>query len=260
MDYMVALVSSLAWGLGYFGQPHILVIFMGIKDAEEIKHSRRIAMVWVIFSLIAAVLVGLLGRVYLSEDLSATAGETVYIKMVLSIFPIVLAAILAAIMSTADSQLFVTASAITENFYKIKIRKNASDKESMLVSRLTVIVVAIIAAIIASNPNNTVLGLVENAWAGFGATFGPIVIISLFLKRTTKKGAIAGMVTGGVSVIIWRRLGAALGGIFTLYEIVPGFLLSALVIYIVSKMDKEPSQEIIDEFEKVQDLNNQTNA
>ncbi len=262
---LISVVSSLAWGLGYFGQPHILVRFMGIKDAEEIKHSRRIAMVWVIFSLIAAVLVGLLGRVYLSEDLSATAGETVYIKMVLSIFPIVLAAIflaaiLAAIMSTADSQLLVTASAITEDFYKTKIRKNASDKESMLVSRLTVIVVAIIAAIIASNPNNTVLGLVENAWAGFGATFGPIVIFSLFWRRTTKKGAIAGMITGGVSVIIWRRLGAALGGIFTLYEIVPGFLFSALVIYIVSKMDKEPSQEIIDEFEKVQGLNNQTNA
>ena len=262
---LISVVSSLAWGLGYFGQPHILVRFMGIKNADDIKHSRRIAMVWVIFSLTAAVLVGLLGRVYISEDLSATAGETVYIKMVLSIFPIVfaglfLAAILAAIMSTADSQLLVTASAITEDFYKTKIRKNASEKEAMMVSRGTVIVVAIIAAIIATNPNNTVLGLVENAWAGFGATFGPIVLFSLFWKRTTKKGAIAGMITGGVSVIIWRKLGVALGGIFSLYEIVPGFLLSALVIYIVSKKDKEPSQDMIDEFEKVQGLNNQTNA
>ena len=262
---LISVVSSLAWGLGYFCQPHILVRFMGIKNADDIKHSRRIAMVWVIFSLTAAVLVGLLGRVYISEDLSATAGETVYIKMVLSIFPIVfaglfLAAILAAIMSTADSQLLVTASAITEDFYKTKIRKNASEKEAMMVSRGTVIVVAIIAAIIATNPNNTVLDLVENAWAGFGATFGPIVLFSLFWKRTTKKGAIAGMITGGVSVIIWRKLGVALGGIFSLYEIVPGFLLSALVIYIVSKMDKEPSQDMIDEFEKVQGLNNQTNA
>lgn len=262
---LISVVSSLAWGLGYFGQPHILVRFMGIKNADDIKHSRRIAMVWVIFSLTAAVLVGLLGRVYISEDLSATAGETVYIKMVLSIFPIVfaglfLAAILAAIMSTADSQLLVTASAITEDFYKTKIRKNASEKEAMMVSRGTVIVVAIIAAIIATNPNNTVLGLVENAWAGFGATFGPIVLFSLFWKRTTKKGAIAGMITGGVSVIIWRKLGVALGGIFSLYEIVPGFLLSALVIYIASKMDKEPSQDMIDEFEKVQGINNQINA
>lgn len=262
---LISVVSSLAWGLGYFGQPHILVRFMGIKNAEEIKHSRRIAMVWVIFSLVAAVLVGLLGRVYLGEDLSATAGETVYIKMVLSIFPIVLAglflaAILAAIMSTADSQLLVTASAITEDFYKAKLRKNASEKELMIVSRFTVIIVAIIAAVIATNPNNTVLGLVENAWAGFGATFGPIVLFSLFWKRTTKRGAIAGMITGGVSVIIWRRLGVTLGGIFGLYEIVPGFLFSALVIYIISKLDKEPSQDIIDEFEKVKGLNSQTNA
>lgn len=262
---LISVVSSLAWGLGYFGQPHILVRFMGIKNAEEIKHSRRIAMVWVIFSLVAAVLVGLLGRVYLSEDLSATAGETVYIKMVLSIFPLALAglflaAILAAIMSTADSQLLVTASAITEDFYKAKLRKNASDKELMIVSRFTVIIVAIIAAVIATNPNNTVLGLVENAWAGFGATFGPIILFSLFWKRTTKRGAIAGMITGGVSVIIWRRLGVTLGGIFGLYEMVPGFLFSALVIYIISKLDKEPSQDIIDEFEKVKGLNSQTNA
>lgn len=262
---LMSVVSSLAWGLGYFGQPHILIRFMGIKNAEEIKHSRKIAMVWVVFSLMAAVLVGLLGRVYLSEDLSATAGETVYIKMVLSIFPtifagIFLAAILAAIMSTADSQLLVTASAITEDFYKTQIRKNASDKELMIVSRLTVVIVAVIAAVIATNPNNTVLGLVEDAWAGFGATFGPIVLFSLFWKRTTKKGAVTGMIAGGVSVIIWRKLGLALGGIFGLYEIVPGFLISSLVIYIVSKFDKEPSQEIIDEFEKVQGLNNKVNA
>ncbi len=261
----MSVASSLAWGLGYFGQPHILVRFMGIKDANEIKNSRKIAMIWVVFSLLAAVFVGLLGRIYLAEDLSTTAGETVYIKMVLSIFPVViaglfLAAILAAIMSTADSQLLVTASAITEDFYKTKIRKNASDKELMLVSRLTVVAVAVVAAIIATNPNNTVLGLVENAWAGFGATFGPIVLFSLFWKRTTKRGAVAGMITGGITAIVWRNMGASLGGIFTLYEIVPGFLLSALVIYVVSKMDKEPSQEIIDEFEKVQGLDSKVQA
>ena len=257
---LISVISSLAWGLGYFGQPHILVRFMGIKNADEIKHSRRIAMVWVVFSLIAATLVGVLGRVYLSEDLTATSGETVYIKMVLSIFPLALAglflaAILAAIMSTADSQLLVTASAITQDFYKAKFRKNASEKELMKVSRGTVVAVAIIAAIIATNPNNTVLGLVENAWAGFGATFGPIVLFSLFWKRTTKNGAIAGMITGGLTAIIWRRLGVYIGGIFGLYEIVPGFLLSALAIYLVSIMDKEPSKEIVEEFEKVEALN-----
>ena len=257
---MITVISSLAWGLGYFGQPHILVRFMGIDNAKSIKKSRLIAMVWVIFSLTAATMVGLLGRVFLTQDLSKSSGETVYILMVMKIFPLIiagifLAAILAAVMSTADSQLLVTASAITEDFYKAKLRKNASDKELMIVSRLTVLVVSIIAVLIALNPNNTVLGLVENAWAGFGATFGPIMIFSLFWKRTTKKGAIAGLVTGGVTAIVWRNLGNIYGGIFSLYEIVPGFILSAIAIYIVSKLDKEPSKEIQDEFDKVHEMN-----
>ncbi|WP_455544570.1 sodium/proline symporter PutP [Intestinibacter sp.] len=256
----ISVISSLAWGLGYFGQPHILVRFMGIDDAKSVKKSRKIAMVWVIFSLVAATLVGLLGRVYLTEDLSSASGETVYILMVMKIFPIIiagifLAAILAAVMSTADSQLLVTASAITEDFYKAKIRPNASDKEQMIVSRLTVIIVSVIAVIIALNPNNTVLGLVEDAWAGFGATFGPIMIFSLFWKKTTRNGAIAGIATGGITAIIWRNLGTMYGGIFSLYEIVPGFILSAIVIYIVSKLGQEPSKEIQDEFEKVRELN-----
>lgn len=257
---MITVISSLAWGLGYFGQPHILVRFMGIDNAKSIKKSRLIAMVWVIFSLTAATMVGLLGRVFLTQDLSNSSGETVYILMVMKILPLIiagifLAAILAAVMSTADSQLLVTASAITEDFYKAKLRKNASDKELMIVSRLTVLVVSIIAVLIALNPNNTVLGLVENAWAGFGATFGPIMIFSLFWKRTTKKGAIAGLVTGGVTAIVWRNLGNIYGGIFSLYEIVPGFILSAIAIYIVSKLDKEPSKEIQDEFDKVHEMN-----
>ena len=257
---LISVISSLAWGLGYFGQPHILVRFMGIADAKGIKKSRRIAMVWVIFSLTAATLVGMLGRVFLTEDLSQTSGETVYILMVLKIFPLVfaglfLAAILAAVMSTADSQLLVTASAITEDFYKAKFRKNASEKELMMVSRLTVIGVSIIAAMIAMNPNNTVLGLVENAWAGFGATFGPIMVFSLFWKKTTKEGAIAGIVTGGITTIVWRNLGTMFGGIFALYEIVPGFLLSAIAIYVVSKLSGEPSKEIQDEFDKVYEMN-----
>lgn len=217
-------------------------------------------MVWVIFSLTAATLVGLLGRVFLTQDLSNSSGETVYILMVMKIFPLIiagvfLAAILAAVMSTADSQLLVTASAITEDFYKAKIRPNASDKELMMVSRLTVMGVSIIAILIALNPNNTVLGLVENAWAGFGATFGPIMLFSLFYKKTSRNGAIAGIVTGGLVAIIWRNLGNMYGGIFSLYEIVPGFILSAIAIYLVSKFGQEPSQEIQDEFEKVRELN-----
>lgn len=257
----IALISALAWGLGYFGQPHILVRFMGIRSAKDIKKSRKIAMVWVVFSLISATLVGIIGRVYLVEDLAATAGETVYIKMVTAIFPIAfaalfLAAILAAIMSTADSQLLVTASAITEDFYKAKFRKQACDKELMIVSRLTVIGVSLVAAFIATNPNNTVLGLVEYAWAGFGATFGPLIILSLFWKYTTREGAIGGIVVGGLTTIIWRYLGTNFGGIFGLYEIIPGFILSFLAIYIISKITKSATKEMIEEFDYVEKINN----
>lgn len=252
----IALISLLAWGLGYFGQPHILIHFMGIKSAGEIKKSRIIAMVWVVISLAAAVLIGIVGRVFLAQNLESNASETVYITMVGEIFPyfiagILLSAILAAIMSTADSQLLVTASAITEDFYKALFRKQAGEKELMWISRLTVVGVAVIAFLMATDPNNTVLGLVEYAWAGFGATFGPIVLLSLFWKRTTRNGAIAGIVVGGITTILWQQLGKACGGLFELYEIVPGFIFSIIAITIVSLMDKEPSEEIIAEFEAV---------
>lgn len=249
----IALISLLAWGLGYFGQPHILTRFMAIKSAKDIKKSRRIAMTWVLFSLAAAVLIGIVGRLYLTQTLDSTNSETVYILMVNNIFPtfiagILLSAILAAIMSTADSQLLVTASAITEDFYKAVFKKDASDKELMWVSRVTVIGVSIAAGLFALSPNSSILKLVEYAWAGFGATFGPIILFSLFWKRTTKNGAIAGILFGGMITIIWKQLS---GGIFDLYEIVPGFIASTLAIIIVSLLDKEPSKEIIEEFEKV---------
>ena len=254
----ISIISSLAWGLGYFGQPHILVRFMGIRSADDIKKSRKIAMVWVILSLFAAVAIGLVGRVYLGDLLCTPAGasETVYITMVGKLFPnllggILISAVLAAIMSTADSQLLVTASAITEDFYKIKVRPNASNKELLNVSRISVIIVSIIACLIALNPDSTVLGLVAYAWAGFGATFGPIILMSLFWKRTTKRGAVFGIILGGITTIIWRYLGLEFGGIFSLYEIVPGFLLSLITIIIVSLLDKEPTKDIIKEFEQV---------
>ncbi|MTI71529.1 MAG: sodium/proline symporter PutP [Firmicutes bacterium] len=249
----IPILSSLAWGLGYFGQPHILARFMAITSADKIKKSRKIAMVWVSISLVMSVIIGIVGRIYLTENLQGPDSETVFMLMVDKIFPtaiagILLAAILAAIMSTADSQLLVIASAFTEDFYKALIRKNAKDKELVWVSRATVIVVAIIAYILALDPNNSVLDLVAYAWAGFGAAFGPVVILSLFWKRMTKNGAIAGMVLGGVTVIVWKQLQ---GGIFNLYEIVPGFILSVLGILIFSLIDKEPSKEIIEEFNKV---------
>ena len=248
----LGIVSLIAWGLGYFGQPHILVRFMGIESPAAIKKSRRIATVWVLISLTAAVLIGLSGRMYLGDMLlEGGAQETVYITMVSKIFPvfiggIFLSAILAAIMSTADSQLLVTASAITEDFYHNKIRPNASPAELMWVSRICVMAVALIAVFIATDQDSTVLGLVSYAWAGFGSAFGPLVLCSLFWKRTNKYGAYAGIVVGGLTSIIWAQLK---GGIFDLYEIVPGFVFGLIAIVIVSLLTPAPNAEMIREFE-----------
>ena len=249
----LALISLLAWGLGYFGQPHILVRFMAISSSSQIKKARIIAMVWVILSLSAAVLVGLVGRVYLTTPLIGADSEKVFMIMAQEMFPTILtgfllAAILSAIMSTADSQLLVSASALSEDFYKAFLRPNASGKELLWVSRLTVVFVSIIAYVLAFNPESSILDLVAYAWAGFGAVFGPTIILSLFWKRMTGRGALAGMITGGIIVILWKNLQ---GGIFELYEIVPGFICSLIAIVVVSLLDKEPSQEILDEFEKV---------
>lgn len=245
---IIAIISSLAWGLGYFGQPHILVRFMGINDPNQVKKSRLIAMTWVTISLSFSVFVGLVGRVYIKETLINS--ETVFMDMVSAIFHpavagLLLAAILAAVMSTADSQLLVTASAISEDFYKVLFRKQASDKELLWVSRLTVIIVAIIAYLLALNPNNSVMGLVSYAWAGFGATFGPVIILSLYWKRMNKYGALAGLLVGGLTTIIWKMTESSL------YEIVPGFIFAAIAIVVVSLLTAKPSKEIIDEFEEI---------
>jgi len=255
---LIVIASSLAWGLGYFGQPHILARFMAIRKSSEIKKARLIAMIWVVISLFCAVAVGVLGRALLkTSPLGDGAQETVFMIMVNNLVPsfvagILLAAILAAIMSTADSQLLVTSSSITKDFYKVLIRRNAGEKELVLVSRSAVIGVAVIAYIIGLNPQSTVLGLVAYAWAGFGATFGPLVILSLIWKRMTQKGALAGILAGGITVILWKNLE---GGIFNLYEILPGFIISVLAIVLVSLLDKPPSQEIVDEFHRVGNSN-----
>lgn len=255
---MTGIVSALAWGLGYFGQPHILVRFMAIGKAKNIRPARMIAMIWVTLSLAGSVLVGLLGRAYLPTNgglLADGRSETVFMVMALNIFPIfiaafLIAAILAAITSTADSQLLVTASSVSQDIYRTFFKKQATDKDLLKISRVTVIIVALIAGFIASNPSSSVFRLVQNAWAGFGATFGPVVITSLFWKRMTKKGAVAGVVTGGCVVIIWILL-KRFGGIFNLYEIVPGFISSLIAIFIASIFDKEPSKEIQNEFDEV---------
>lgn len=249
----IAIISLLAWGLGYFGQPHILTKFMAIESSKKIKKARTIAMIWVVISLLAAVMIGMIGRIYLGESLKGTLSENVFIFMVNDIFNsvikgILLSAILSAIMSTADSQLLVSSSALTEDIYKSILKKEASDKELVWVSRFTIIVISVIAYFMALNPQSSILSLVAYAWAGFGAAFGPVVLLSLFWKRATRNGALAGMIVGGVTVILWKNIH---GGIFELYEIVPGILFATLTIIIVSLLDREPSKEIQDEFHSV---------
>lgn len=251
---VIAIVSLAAWGLGYFGQPHILARFMAIRSSKEVKQARIIATTWSVLSLVGAVVVGLFALVYLSNSLEGAATETVFMLMVDSLFhPLIggifLAAILAAVMSTADSQLLVTSSAFTKDFYQVVLKKDASDKHLVMISRFAVVAIAIIAFAIATNPESSVLGLVSYAWAGLGASFGPVVLISIYWKRMTRNAAIAGMLTGGLTVIIWKQLS---GGLFDVYEILPAFIFASIVIFIVSKFDKAPANEIIEEYNKVE--------
>lgn len=251
----VAIISLLGWGLGYFGQPHILVRFMAIRSAKDIVAATKIAMTWIGFSLTAAVVIGLVGRVYINPPLTGSAIETVFMVMTEQFYTsffagVILSAILAAIMSTASSQLLVTASSIAQDFYQSLIRKNASEQELVLVSRITVVIVSLLAIIVASDPNNLVLDLVAYAWAGFGAAFGPLVLVSLFWKNATRNGALAGILVGGSTVLIWKYFGNP-----NLYEIIPAFFASLLAIIIVSKLDAKPSPEIIAEFEAFEKLN-----
>ncbi|MCU0639392.1 MAG: sodium/proline symporter PutP [Candidatus Krumholzibacteria bacterium] len=234
---LLSIISLAAWGLGYFGQPHILVRFMAIRSAGDIPRARMIAMWWVFLGMSGALLVGFAGVGSLETPLSGADTEKVFILLVQSLLHpvpagICLAAILAAIMSTADSQLLVASSALTEDFYKPFIRKRASERELVWVGRLTVMLIAAVAFALAMDPGNKVLDLVAFAWAGFGAAFGPTILMSLFWKRMTRAGAFAGIVTGGVTVFIWGKLLS--GGIFDLYEIVPGFVLSLAAIVTAS--------------------------
>lgn len=247
---VIGTVSLVAWGLGYFGQPHILVRFMGIRSASEIPKARFIGVIWVVLSLLGAGFVGLLGIPYF--DVPLDNPETVLISLAQMLFNpwitgIVLAAIFSAIMSTIDSQLLVCSSAIAEDFYRPFFRKNASEAELVWVSRITVLAVAIVAVILAMS-GGSVLDLVSYAWAGFGAAFGPVVLLSLFWKRMTRNGALSGIVVGGVTVLLWKHVPALSGT--GLYELVPGFVLGLLAITIFSLIDKAPSRAIQDEYDK----------
>ena len=255
----IAIISSMAWGLGYFGQPHILVRFMAADSVRSIPKARRIGMIWMILCLGGSVAVGYIGIAYFQAhpELSSIVTqnpETIFMELTKILFNpwiagIILAAILAAVMSTLSCQLLVCSSTLTEDLYKGFVRKNASQSELVWVGRFMVIAISVLAITLAMNPNSKVLGLVAYAWAGFGAAFGPLILLSLFWKRLTLNGAIIGIIVGAVTVILWKNYMAETG----LYEIVPGFILSFISIIVVSLLGKEPSQEVVERFNSAED-------
>ena len=255
---LIGFLSLQAWGLGYFGQPHILVRFMAIDSVKQMASARRIAMTWMIVSLTGALLTGFVGIAYFNgrEEMAILSenSEAVFILLTQVVFNpwfagFLLAAILAAIMSTIDSQLLICSSAITEDFYKRFFKRSASEKELVLVGRISVIAIAIIALLIGLDPKSKVLELVSYAWAGFGAGFGPVILISLMWRGMTRDGAVAGMLVGALTVVIWKQLS---GGIFELYELLPGFIFATLAIILVRRFGRENDREVTELFDKVQ--------
>jgi sodium/proline symporter len=250
---IIMIISSMAWGLGYFGQPHILVRFMSIKSIEKLKKSMAIAIIWVFLSLSGAVIVGLIG-IAMFDNLRNGEEEKVFIYMINELFNpwfggILLAAIFSAIMSTIDSQLLVSSSALSEDFYSKAIRKEASEKEVVWVGRACVIIISIIALVMALDRNKTILGIVSYAWGGFGAAFGPLILFALYSRKTSWQSALAGMVTGTVVLVLWKQTG--LGNM--MYEIVPGFIANCLTIILINAIIGQKNQAVLREFENVVD-------
>ncbi|WP_085298044.1 sodium/proline symporter PutP [Cognaticolwellia mytili] len=257
---IVAIISAMAWGLGYFGQPHIIVRFMAIRSVEDLPVARRIGMSWMVVSLFGAMATGFAGVAYVAKtSVQLNDAETIFILLSQILFhPLIagflLAAILAAIMSTISSQLLVTSSSLTGDFYQAFLNKNATDKQLVFVGRLSVAAVALVAVFLAYDRNSSILTLVSNAWAGFGAAFGPLVIFSLYWKKMTQQGALAGMLTGATTVLIWIYApitidGRSLSSI--MYEIVPGFIMASIAIVAVSRFTAKPQSEIEALFDQV---------
>ena len=253
----VAILSLLGWGLGYFGQPHILARFMAADSHRTIRSARRISMTWMILCLAGTIAVGFFGIAYFANNPDQAGnvsqnGERVFIELAMILFNpwvagILLSAILAAVMSTLSCQLLVCSSAITEDLYKAFLRKGASQRELVWVGRIMVLVVALVAIALAANPENRVLGLVSYAWAGFGAAFGPVVLISVMWSRMTRNGALAGMLVGAATVIVWKHFAW-----LDLYEIIPGFLFGCIAIVVVSLMGRQPSATMTERFDKAE--------
>ena len=261
----LSIFSTLAWGLGYFGMPHVLLRFMAINDSKKLKTSRRVATIWVVISLAVAIFIGVVGLAMTANgsiaDLTQSDPETIIVviaNLLAKIGPLaaiigglIIAGILASTMSTADSQLLAASSSVSENIIRQFFKLKVTEKTAMLIARITVIVIAIIGIVIAWDPNSSVFQIVSFAWAGFGAAFGPVVLTALFWKRTTKWGAFAGILAGGIMVFVWKFIVRPLGGALDIYELLPAFIVALAAIIIVSLIDKKPSQEIIDEFESV---------
>lgn len=257
-DYgFLKIASMLAWGLGYFGMPQVLLRFMAIRKESELKFSRRIAMIWVVISLAIAVFIGIVGRkLFPVEHLTATSAENIFITLSTSFLPpaiagFVMAGILAATISSSDSYLLIAASAFAKNIYQGIIHKKATDKQVMIMSRITLVAIAIIAIFIAMDEDSIIFKIVSFAWAGFGATFGPLMLFSLFWKRINRAGAIAGMVSGAAMVFVWKLAISNIGGVFAIYELLPAFIFSSICIVAVSLLTAPPSKEICEDFEAV---------
>lgn len=259
----LTILSTASWGLGYFGVPQVLLRFMAIRKTSELKRSRRIATVWVVISLTAAVFIGVLGRYILPVDpaLATKSGaENVFADLSKLLFHpvlagVVMAGILAATISSSDSYLLIAASAVSKNLFEGVVKKDATDKQVMTVSRIVLVLISVVGIIIAWNEKSVIFDVVSFAWSGFGATFGPIILFSLFWKRTNRHGAVAGMLSGGISVFVWKLLLKPLGGIFGIYELLPAFLISCAFIIGFSLLTEKPSEEIEKEFEAAKAYN-----
>ncbi|KZN41944.1 MULTISPECIES: sodium/proline symporter PutP [Pseudoalteromonas] len=257
---VIGIISAMSWGLGYFGQPHIIVRFMSVRSVKDMPTARNIGMSWMVVATIGAITTGLFGAAYAHENnIVVKDAETIFLVLSELLFhPLIagflLAAILAAIMSTISSQLLVSSSSLTEDFYKVFIKPNAKDKELVLVGRISVAAVSVLAIYLAHDRESTILSLVSNAWAGFGAAFGPLVLFSLFWKRMNFSGALAGMVVGATTVLVWIYAPFTIAGQSPsgfIYEIVPGFIAASIAIVAVSLMTSPPSATIEEKFEEM---------
>ena len=257
----LSVLSTMAWGLGYFGMPQVLLRFMAIRKPEELKKSRRIAVIWVVISLVAAVLIGIVGRaLYPTALQTASDAENIFIVLGTKLLPpllagLIMAGILAATISSSDSYLLIAASALSKNIYQGIVIKEATDKQVMNMSRLTLVVISIIGVLIAMDENSVIFKIVSFAWAGFGATFGPVLLFSLFWKRINRKGAIAGMLSGGIMVFVWKLCLKPMGGVCGIYELLPAFIVSCIVIIIVSLLTLEPSEQLNQDFDAAKNYN-----